>query len=379
MRSRDRRSEPSPLALLVALWCALAAHFLFFFAGPMLVAFLLMLLGMPLRAGGEEGLEGAGGDTLEISVLATLASRAAAPGATPASATEPAASDPAPAPPSASPARPEGDVVAVRIRDEEEARARRERARERRRVREERREQDRAERERRRVEEERADQELADEQRAEREEDVPEHPTEPDTVATAPGPEALDSVAIPGADHASSGRARGPDAAAIILGSVGLGSGTGETNAMLDALTCADPIAGTWVAHHYYPAGHDWARMTLRIERDGDRLTGSITSRSWNGSSSERRPPPCRAGGQDVTVLMSASGSIHGERIDFAGADYHVTRVDCSPTGFFWYNNDHFSGRIDPLRDEIRAVNNDGGRDVDTPYRFRRVSCDIAD
>ncbi len=38
------------------------------------------------------------------------------------------------------------------------------------------------------------------------------------------------------------------------------------------------------------------------------------------------------------------------------------------------YNLDHFTGTIRGNR--FLAVNNDGGRDVNAPYSFRRTSCD---
>jgi hypothetical protein len=41
----------------------------------------------------------------------------------------------------------------------------------------------------------------------------------------------------------------------------------------------------------------------------------------------------------------------------------------------FGYNPDHFSGTFDVERDMLHTTNNDGGRDVDAAYNFRRSSC----
>ena len=49
------------------------------------------------------------------------------------------------------------------------------------------------------------------------------------------------------------------------------------------------------------------------------------------------------------------------------------TRVaHCDDPGFE-YNLDHFTGTASG--DRFRAVNNDGGHEVDTPYVFERIAC----
>jgi hypothetical protein len=45
-------------------------------------------------------------------------------------------------------------------------------------------------------------------------------------------------------------------------------------------------------------------------------------------------------------------------------------------TDTFGYNLDRFSGVIDHEIEEFQSVNNDGGRYVNVPTVFRRVSCD---
>jgi hypothetical protein len=39
------------------------------------------------------------------------------------------------------------------------------------------------------------------------------------------------------------------------------------------------------------------------------------------------------------------------------------------------YHPDHFTGTIDPQREEFQSVNNDGGRAVNDPMVFRRIGC----
>ncbi len=204
-------------------------------------------------------------------------------------------------------------------------------------------------------------------------------PTDEDAAsmrAQASAAPAASSSGSPSEGASHSGRAPGSDAVgALILGSVGVGSAEGASRALLErALRCDDPITGTWVAHRYSPEFHDWARMTMMIRRDGERLTGHILSRAWSGQASDRRPPACTPGGHDVTVLMEAHGRLRGTDFVF-GADTHsIARVDC-PSSLFSYNPDTFRGQLEPAGECLDTLNNDGGRDVDAPYRFRRTAC----
>jgi hypothetical protein len=71
---------------------------------------------------------------------------------------------------------------------------------------------------------------------------------------------------------------------------------------------------------------------------------------------------------------MRATGNLVGDRMTFGATTHRVTRVDCA-SSFFAYNPDRFTGRVDGLADRMHTVNNDGGRDVDAPYEFRRQRC----
>ncbi len=206
----------------------------------------------------------------------------------------------------------------------------------------------------------------------------------------APAPEAAPSATSPplpetsptGEDDAvtDSGRATGVDDArlrALLEGSVGgrLGAPALGNVALLDEVArCPDPVAGTWTARRYSPEFRDWARFTLRIHREGETLSGTISTRMWRGMASDLRPPPCEEGGWDYTVEMTAHGRVHGDHFDFGAREHHVAQVTCA-SALFGYNPDHFSGTFDTERDELVTVNNDGGRDVDAAYTFRRSSC----
>jgi hypothetical protein len=199
------------------------------------------------------------------------------------------------------------------------------------------------------------------------------HDDEGATLAPAP--------AGTGADQTSSGRSAGPDDArlrALLSGSVGGGvlggSSLGDVALLTEASRCPDPVAGTWTAHRYSPEFRDWARFTLSITRVGDRLTGTIRTRMWRGLASDIRPPVCAPGGWDYTVEMNAHGSVSGDHFDFGAREHHIAHVECA-SPLFGYNPDHFSGTFDVERDELLTVNNDGGRDIDAAYTFRRSSC----
>ncbi len=175
-----------------------------------------------------------------------------------------------------------------------------------------------------------------------------------------------------------SGRAR--EAARVrrlILGSAGLIPGSVDAQRALlpPPITCDDPVAGVWRAHRYDPRAEDWALFTLTITRESeDRITGTIVSHMWSGSAGDYSPPVCMPGGMDYTVRMNASGTVNGQRITFGAQTYRVVRASC-PIPFFGYNADHFTGTIDETIQEFQSVNNDGGRDINAPYVFRRISC----
>ncbi len=146
------------------------------------------------------------------------------------------------------------------------------------------------------------------------------------------------------------------------------------------ATDCDDPVAGVWKSHKYDPRFGDWYIFTLNIERvegDPERLTGNIQAHAWTGTPEEEEPPPCRPGLWHWTVRMTAEGRVTPEgQIEFWGTSWQPENAFCGRMiGQGEYNLDHFSGLIDPEIMEFQSVNNDGGRSVNDPTVFRRISC----
>lgn len=141
---------------------------------------------------------------------------------------------------------------------------------------------------------------------------------------------------------------------------------------------CDDPVQGLWKSHQYDPRYGDWTVFTLNIRRaEGSPggLVGTITNHSWDAGPAQEEPPPCGRGTQWI-VSMDARGTASGDgRIAFGGiGGWRLDRVVCE-RGPGAYNLDNFTGVIDRELNEFQSVNNDGGRAVNEPTVFRRVSC----
>lgn len=196
------------------------------------------------------------------------------------------------------------------------------------------------------------------------------------TVETSPGADR--DPAGTGGDATLAGPPAG-DIAGLILGSAGLGgtSVTPRTALLPNGGVCTDPVVGTWRAQKYRTADQTWVRFLLAIRRGaGGELSGTITSRIWTGNRSDPTPPACTAFGMDHTWRMNARGRLDGEQLVFRSAGgARLIRQDC-PRSDATYAPDHFTGRVEPMREVFESVNNDGHYDVDEPYTFRRVSCE---
>lgn len=140
-----------------------------------------------------------------------------------------------------------------------------------------------------------------------------------------------------------------------------------------ESVMCRDPIAGTWTARRYVPDAGEWELVTLRIARDGDRLTGTITVRFWSGDADRPDPPACAPGVRDTTAVETAHGTFRNNLFSFEADDVRIESTPCASSEH--YNLDSFTGRVIPVHNLLEAVNNDGGRDVDEPHRFRRLRC----
>ncbi|NVB37591.1 hypothetical protein G6O69_07090 [Pseudenhygromyxa sp. WMMC2535] len=142
--------------------------------------------------------------------------------------------------------------------------------------------------------------------------------------------------------------------------------------------TCKDPVAGVWQSHAYNPMYEEWGRFTLtirRVEGSETELEGEILNESWYGPKTETVRGPCRNRLQYL-VSMDAVGSYRDGEVEFHGLSWKMEDAICAVTNAFGYNLDRFSGTIDHEIQEFQSVNNDGGRYVDVPTVFRRVSCD---
>lgn len=312
----------------------------------------LHLMGTP-GGGGEEGQGGGGGDTVEISVAGPALLDEPQPGVPP-PAEEPPPPEPEPEPEvAAAPPEPPPQRVhhpdPVQLPEEPEEQEPEETAQE-------------------------TVRETPDEPT-----DTPERQEPVEVAERANAADPQDPIASgTGAERDSFGRLEGPEGLReLILGSAGLLPGSlAEQSALLpERQQCDDPVVGVWRAHKFNPLHGDWAQFTLKIRRDGNRLHGTILTRLWRGTRFDSSPPPCRIGSHDYTVSMRAQGRVEGQRISFGANSYRVVRAHC-PSPFFAYNPDHFSGEIDPEQQEFQSVNNDGGRDVNAPYLFRRTGCD---
>jgi hypothetical protein len=139
--------------------------------------------------------------------------------------------------------------------------------------------------------------------------------------------------------------------------------------------TCDDPVVGKWRAHKF--TDPIWEIFTLDIRRvpgKPDKLEGVITNHYWHGDETREQPGPCDAVQfHRVIIKMPAEGKAKGNEVSFRGTSWKREHLFCgSPFG---YNLDHFTGTIDPKRQEFQSVNNDGGRYVNHPTVFRRIKC----
>lgn len=142
--------------------------------------------------------------------------------------------------------------------------------------------------------------------------------------------------------------------------------------------SCQDPVAGVWQSHSFNEMYQEWGRFTLTIRRTEDsetELVGEIINESWYGPKSESVRGPC-VGRLQYIVSMKAAGSYRDGRVEFHGLEWRFEDKLCAVNEYFGYNLDRFSGVIDHDIQEFQSVNNDGGRYIDVPTVFRRVSCD---
>lgn len=142
---------------------------------------------------------------------------------------------------------------------------------------------------------------------------------------------------------------------------------------------CSDPVAGVWMSHAFYPHVQEWYVFTLTVGRvpgDAAALAGGIHAVFWHGTAGSAALPACGPGVNRRAVVEPARGSYQeGGRVVFEGTSWSSTPDgSCDPSAAIGYNLDHFSGTIDPARQEFQSVLNAPGW-VDVPTVFRRIRC----
>jgi hypothetical protein len=141
---------------------------------------------------------------------------------------------------------------------------------------------------------------------------------------------------------------------------------------------CKDPVTGVWQSHAFNEMYQEWGRFTLTIRRvqgSDTELEGEIVNESWYGPDTESVRGPC-VGRLQYLVTMHARGTYTDKTVEFHGIDWTMAEALCAVDGSFGYNLDRFTGVIDHDLQEFQSMNNDGGRYINVPTVFRRVSCD---
>ena len=174
--------------------------------------------------------------------------------------------------------------------------------------------------------------------------------------------------------------------ALVVSFAIGLGLYPGQAPATIaeqrarlpPPAACKDPVSGVWQSHSWNEMYQEWGRFTLtirRVEGSETELLGEITNESWYGPKSEVTRGPC-VGRMQYLVTMEGAGSYRDGEVEFHGTSWKLAAELCAVDLGFGYNLDRFLGRIDHDIQEFQSVNNDGGRYIDVPTVFRRVSCD---
>src|SRR6185503_16133648 len=120
---------------------------------------------------------------------------------------------------------------------------------------------------------------------------------------------------------------------------------------------CADPVAGVWMSHAFYPHVSEWYIFTLTLARapgDPVALAGSIHAVFWNGTADGAALPACGPGVRRLAVLAPARRTLQaGGALVFEGTSWAPTPDgSCGGGEGLGYNLDHFSGTIDAARQE---------------------------
>lgn len=138
---------------------------------------------------------------------------------------------------------------------------------------------------------------------------------------------------------------------------------------------CPDPIVGVWTARRF--DGATWYEHRLTFMRVGGALTCAQESRSWLGTIDNALPPPCSRAGHPATSYHHVTlrcDVIEAPPQLMVRSREILQNIHTCNDEVVGYNLDSFAGN--PVGNTWSTVNNDGGDDVDMPYRFRRLSCE---
>lgn len=136
--------------------------------------------------------------------------------------------------------------------------------------------------------------------------------------------------------------------------------------------SCADPVAGVWLAKTFAATITRWHVHRVTITRDAAGLHASQLTHVWDGSSSDALPGRCAEGWAWGEIEMAAELELRGTELRVWGTEIVREEAWCGTT-VGTYHLDRFTGAV--VGDLWESVNNDGNAALDRPYRFRRIAC----
>lgn len=144
------------------------------------------------------------------------------------------------------------------------------------------------------------------------------------------------------------------------------------------AVSCEDPVEGTWIGRRYYPGYGDWYLYTAKIRRTPGNTTalrGEVLAHSWFGSETDKTPS-CDPAGEQWIVRMPARGTVRDGHVRFEGTRFGMQELMCgsAPT-VDSYCLDRFNGPVAGSVEGATWINEDGCRGA-APIDFRRISCE---
>lgn len=140
------------------------------------------------------------------------------------------------------------------------------------------------------------------------------------------------------------------------------------------AVSCEDPVAGTWISYDHFDG--EWYTFTFTLDaspKTKGKYSGRVAIEMWDSwDQGDYRRPACD-GRRHALGSMPATGTLdEAGQLSVQGTAFTLDQTVCGPE-LDDYNLDHFTGIVSDSR--FASVNNDGGRMVNHPTPFRRISC----